>query len=346
MLPVHNAQTASAANLSSASPHHNNAAQLHAPLQAGSGQLAGHQGQMQRLPMHANNGDTFNQFGIQQPHHHPHHQQSQQPAHHHQSLHSAGLFHPANTNFNPNHHSNHTRSGSASRYAASNHHRLSSNALQSLQEQNLPYESNSNSSSNTLCTNTSSTTGHLSSFAHHLNDDGVRFIDDRALIELSVRELNKRLHGKPKDIIQKLKQKRRTLKNRGYAQNCRYVCWPAGRPHSDRQHPRPLPSRSSLANLGALSLSPIRTKRLHIKNEMEEELKNTKHNFIKMQKELALLRAHCENCPIFNQQNPIHFNHLSLQSQFRTLEESNQLHLSQSSHHHHSDLNGQPGTPQ
>lgn len=46
-------------------------------------------------------------------------------------------------------------------------------------------------------------------------------IDDELLMCLSVRELNKRLHGYPRDAVVRLKQKRRTLKNRGYAQNCR-----------------------------------------------------------------------------------------------------------------------------
>lgn len=46
-------------------------------------------------------------------------------------------------------------------------------------------------------------------------------ISDEQLIQLSVRELNKRLHGYPREQIAKLKAKRRTLKNRGYAQNCR-----------------------------------------------------------------------------------------------------------------------------
>jgi len=46
-------------------------------------------------------------------------------------------------------------------------------------------------------------------------------IDDDLLLKISVRELNVKLKGTTKDKQSKTKQRRRTLKNRIYAQNCR-----------------------------------------------------------------------------------------------------------------------------
>lgn len=85
---------------------------------------------------------------------------------------------------------------------------------------NRPMSVSSTRSSSTISPRQSGNHPYSSS-SQSSNSDAKNMIADELLTTLSVRELNKRLHGCPREEIAKLKQKRRTLKNRGYAQNCR-----------------------------------------------------------------------------------------------------------------------------
>ena len=87
-----------------------------------------------------------------------------------------------------------------------------------LHHSNRPHSvSSSGSTISPRIPNCYSSSNHSSNNPNGIDD----LINDELLMTLTVRELNKRLHGCPRDQVVRLKQKRRTLKNRGYAQNCR-----------------------------------------------------------------------------------------------------------------------------
>jgi len=57
--------------------------------------------------------------------------------------------------------------------------------------------------------------------SEHLGSTALSQVTDEELVTLSVRDLNKRLRNQNKEEKLKYKQRRRLLKNRGYAQTCR-----------------------------------------------------------------------------------------------------------------------------
>lgn len=83
----------------------------------------------------------------------------------------------------------------------------------------LTTEENDSDSSDSMPAVNESETKPSRTLGRRKSNGGV--LNDDDLLALPVRELNRRLQGLNKEEAQRLKQKRRTLKNRGYAQNCR-----------------------------------------------------------------------------------------------------------------------------
>lgn len=140
------------------------------------------------------------------------------------------------------------------------HHHMSSINMQHSYNDahaNRPMSVSSTRSSSTTSPRQSSQYNSAGS-QNSTNSDPKKAIADELLTKLSVRELNKRLHGCPREEIVRLKQKRRTLKNRGYAQNCR----------SKRMHQRHELEKANRKLQSDLELARMEINKLHHKMEV------------------------------------------------------------------------------